>query len=106
MFGTEKAKTCSNHVCLTRITELKHCIIEQTIVATTVSMDTTRSRLRLSNFPGSIGRPGAMRAQLRLTIKCVAGLRRSTRARQIVRIKYAKSNAYVWYSLYLACLHV
>ena len=40
-------------------------------------MDTTRSRLRLSIFSGSIGRPGAMCAQLRLTIKCVASLRRS-----------------------------
>jgi hypothetical protein len=58
LFGTEKAKTCSNHVCFTRITELKQCVVEQTIVASTVSMDTTRSRLRLSNFSSSIGRPG------------------------------------------------
>ena len=45
--------------------------------------------LRLSKFSGSIRPPGVMRAQFRLIIKHVAGLRRSTRARRITRIKYA-----------------
>ena len=41
----------------------------------------------------SIDPPGAMRAQFRLIIKYVAGYRRSTRARRIARIKYAKCYA-------------
>ena len=55
------------------------------VVCDDVDMFSPLAPIKIS---GSIGPPGVMRAQFRLIIKYVVGLRRSTRARRIARIKY------------------